>query len=122
MPVPRGVDRPHYSLPYVKFFLHRNGVRSYSNIDSIVEQTRADPRIRSMVNELQQWPCHEITNHKNIDHPLHKLPFLADLGFTVEDPDILSILKRVLSNQSAEGPLQVIVKILRRFSCTPRLD
>ncbi|MCK4515487.1 MAG: hypothetical protein KAU31_09535, partial [Spirochaetaceae bacterium] len=108
-------DRFDYSLPYVKFFLHRNGVRSYPDIDSIAEQTFADSRIQSMVNELQQWPCYEITNHKQVDHPLHKLSFLADLGFTVEDPGISAILDRVLSNQSAEGPLQVIVKIPPRY-------
>jgi hypothetical protein len=108
-------DQIDYSLPHVKFFLHRNGVRSYPDIDSIAEQTTNDPRVRAIITELQQWPCREITNHKQVNHPLHKLSFLADLGFTIGDPGISAIIEQVLSNQSAEGALQVIVKIPARF-------
>jgi hypothetical protein len=104
-----------YVLPYVQFFLHRNGVRSYPEFESIAERTFADPRIQAMVSELGEWPCRELTNHKQVDHPLHKLSFLADLGVTVNDPGIAPILSRVLDGVSSEGPLQVIVNIPPHF-------
>jgi hypothetical protein len=90
-------------------------VRSYPDFESIAERTFADPRIQAMVGELQEWPCREITNHSQSDHPLHKLSFLADLGLTVDDPGIAAILERVLDGQAPEGPLQVTVKIPPHF-------
>lgn len=104
-----------YTLPHVQFFLQRNGVRTFKDFESISERTFGDPRIRAMIDELQEWPCRAMTNHKQADHPLHKLSFLADLGFTSEDPGMALVLERILAGRSDEGPLQVIVQIHPRF-------
>lgn len=43
-----------------------------------------DPRIRSIINEVTNWPWPFISNHKSAGHPLHKFAFLADLRVDLE--------------------------------------
>lgn len=104
-----------YTENYVKFFLHRNNVYNFSNFPQIKKGTLSDERIRAILQELKDWPCYEIKNHKNVDHPLHKLSFIAELGFTRDDAFIEEIVQRIMKNQSEEGIFQVLVKIPEKF-------
>jgi hypothetical protein len=74
-------------------------------------QTLADPQVRALIAELQNWPGAVLSSHKSAGHPLHKLVFLADLGLRSEDPGIATILERVLAHQTPEGPFQVRMNI-----------
>lgn len=105
----------YYQENYVKFFLQRNQVIQYDNFKKIEENTRNDVRIKNIINELKNWPCYEIKTHKNVDHPLHKLSFLAELGFNKRDTGIEEILKKIFKNQSEEGPFNVLINIPIRF-------
>lgn len=107
-----------YKQDYVKFFCQRSDLHRYDNFDVIKKDTLADRRVSSIIAELQQWPCYEIQNHKNVDHPIHKLSFLAELGFNVSDPGIDGIVERVMAHQSAEGPFNILINIPRRFGGT----
>ncbi|MFZ5517138.1 MAG: hypothetical protein ACOY90_10900 [Candidatus Zhuqueibacterota bacterium] len=84
----------------------------------IVRLTCDDERVRSIITELQAWPGDEIKSHKSVDHPLHKLSFLAELGFTSAEPGIANILEKIMSNQSEEGPFQILINIPKHFGGT----
>ena len=72
----------------------------------------------SIITELQDWPVQVLSGHKSAGHPVHKLVFLADLGFTVQDHDIETIAHKVLEHQSASGPLQVLMNISPAYGGT----
>jgi len=104
-----------YRENYVKFFLHRNAVRQFDSMAEIEKGARNDERIHSIIEELQCWPCYEIKSHKSVDHPLHKLSFLAELGFNADDPGCAEILEKIVSNQSDEGPFRILITIPKQF-------
>ncbi|MBU0763532.1 MAG: hypothetical protein KJ607_01715 [Bacteroidetes bacterium] len=76
------------------------------------------PMIRKIMNELQHWPGYPLKNHRDANHLIHKLTFLADLGITAEDPGVSEILSKILKLKSKEGPFQVIINIPKTFGGT----
>ena len=104
-----------YKQDYVKFFRHRNKLEIYKDFSKIKERVYADERIATILEELKGWPCYEIKNHKNVEHPLHKLSFIAELGFNKEDGGIDEIIEKILIKQSEEGPFNVLINIPKQF-------
>ena len=108
-------SRYSYSQDYVRFFLHRNKLQTADDPSELTRATVSDPRIAQMLSDLADWPNPQIKNHKDVDHPLHKLSFLAELGFTNRDPPIKPILDKVVHYQSDEGPFQLLINIPKAF-------
>jgi hypothetical protein len=77
---------------------------------------------KSMITQLQGWPDPPLSRHNDAKHPLHKLAFLADWGFTVEDPGVKEIVDRVKEHQAVEGPLQSRIEIDRGQREVPAND
>jgi hypothetical protein len=75
----------------------------------------ASPSVRNLVAELSGWPGTVISSHKSASQPFHKLTFLADLGLTANDPDVDTIVGRILAHQSAEGPFQLPMNISENY-------
>jgi hypothetical protein len=103
---------------YVKFFVSRNGLIHDPNPQETLNNVLEDSRIKTILDELSGWPCYEIKTHKDVAHPLHKLSFIAELGFTKEDPGIREILDKILQNQSEEGLFQLLVNVPKSFGGT----
>jgi hypothetical protein len=80
--------------------------------------TLAHPNIRSLINELSEWPGPILKSHKKAGHFLHKLGFLADIGLGADDPGIERIAQRITEHQSSEGLFQVLVNITPRYGGT----
>ena len=78
----------------------------------------ADPKIQSIITELQNWPWQVISSHKSAGRLFHKLTFLADQGVRADDPGIGVILKRILENQSPEGAFQLPINVPTHFGGT----
>jgi hypothetical protein len=78
----------------------------------------ADPRIKALIAELQEWPGPPLTSHKQAQHPLHKLAFLAEIGLQADDPGMEAVVQRVLERQSAEGAFQISVKLRKSYGGT----
>lgn len=75
-------------------------------------------KIKSLLNELQNWPG-EITNsHRNVSLLYHKLTFLADLGLTNDDRQVKEITKKIFEHISEEGLFQVKMNIPKHFGGT----
>lgn len=108
----------HAEQDYVKFFLHRNQLQQFENINEITKNVLHDERISTIITELQDWPCYPIKSHKTAQHPLHKLAFIAELGFNKHDPQIENILNRILENQNEDGPFNILINIPPHFGGT----
>lgn len=78
----------------------------------------ADPRVQALVAELQEWPGPPLTSHKQAQHPLHKLAFLAEMGLRADDPGMETVVRRVLERQSPEGAFQISVKLRKSYGGT----
>ena len=76
------------------------------------------PQIKTLIEELDEWPGTILKSHKSAGHVLHKLVFVADLGFRAGDPDVAKIIPRIQSNQSEEGLFQILVNINPKYGGT----
>ncbi|MBC7259105.1 MAG: hypothetical protein H5T65_07630 [Chloroflexi bacterium] len=71
-----------------------------------------------MLTELAEWPGAPLKRHNDASHLLHKLAFVADLGFRADDPGIAQVVNRIFSHQSQDGPFQVLMNIPTHFGGT----
>ncbi|MDZ7264995.1 MAG: hypothetical protein ONB16_10450 [candidate division KSB1 bacterium] len=89
-----------------------------SEVASSREAMINHPLVRNLVSELSQWPGAVLRSHKDANHPLHKLTFLADLGIPADDPGLQSTLEKIIAHQATEGPFQVLINIPAHFGGT----
>ncbi len=75
----------------------------------------ADPKIQSLLAELNDWPGAVLNSHKSASQPFHKLAFIADLGLDVSDAPMKAIAKKVMSHQSEQGPFQLTTNVPTHF-------
>lgn len=75
----------------------------------------ADPKIKTLLAELTDWPGTVLNSHKSASQPFHKLAFIADLGLTVSDPPVKKIVHKVMEHQSEQGPFQLPMNIPSHF-------
>ena len=78
----------------------------------------ADPKVQSIISELQDWPWQVISSHKSTGQPFQELTFLADLGVHADDPGMALVVQRILENQSEEGPFQLPINVPMHFGGT----
>ncbi|MGD6806902.1 MAG: hypothetical protein ACQCN4_08080 [Candidatus Bathyarchaeia archaeon] len=77
-----------------------------------------DPKIQQILQELENWPGAVLNSHKSASQSFHKLSFIADLGFTKEDPHISAIVDKIFEHQSEEGPFQLTANYPKHFGGT----
>lgn len=109
--------------PWVEYRARRD-LLGQSEKDPQVRSARkamlADARVRNLVKELSVWPWTVISSHKSAGQPFHKLTFLADLGLGANDPGVDTIIERILTHRSDEGPFQLPVNIPTHYGGTGR--
>lgn len=86
-----------------------------SEVEAAKKLMNADPKIQQILKDLQNWPGQVLNSHKSASQPYHKLSFLADLGFTKENPTIAEIAAKVFEHKSSEGPFQLPTNIPKHF-------
>ncbi len=72
-------------------------------------------QIRKLLTELSGWPGTVLSSHKSAGQLLHKLTFIADLGFNANDPGMAEIIESVSKHHSIEGPFQLPMNIPSHF-------
>ncbi len=87
-------------------------------VADLKSQLVKDPDIKMIMDELSQWPGQVIKNHKKADLLIHRLSFLTDIGLDKTIPEFMTILKKVMANQSKEGPFEVMINIPKVFGGT----
>jgi hypothetical protein len=75
----------------------------------------ADPKIKSLLGQLEDWPGTVLNSHKSASQPFHKLSFIADLGLSVSDSPVKKIVRKVMKHQSKQGPFQLSMNIPVHF-------
>ena len=75
----------------------------------------ADPKVKSLLGELADWPGAVLNSHKSASQPFHKLAFIADLGLNVDDPPVKKIVQKVMQHQSKQGPFQLPTNVPVHF-------
>lgn len=78
----------------------------------------AEPQLRTLVDELVDWPGTVISSHKSAGQPFHKLAFLADLGIRADDPKMKQVIKKIVQHHDEAGPFQLPVNIPVHFGGT----
>ena len=75
----------------------------------------ADPKIKTLLAELTDWPGTVLNSHRSASQPFHKLSFIADLGLNVNDSLVKKIVNKVMEHQSKQGPFQLPTNIPTHF-------
>lgn len=75
----------------------------------------ADPKIKALLAELNDWPGTVLNSHRSASQPFHKLSFIADLGLTISDPPVKKIAAKVMKRQSEQGAFQLPMNIPSHF-------
>ncbi len=76
------------------------------------------PKVKAIFSDLYNWNEQVVKNHKNAGLPLHKLSFIADIGLSINDPEVKKITDIVVEHQDDKGVLQVIMNIPKHFGGT----
>ncbi len=75
----------------------------------------ADPKIKSLLSELADWPGTVLNSHRSASQSFHKLSFIAELGLNVDDPPVKKIVQKVMKHQSKQGPFQLPTNVPVHF-------
>jgi hypothetical protein len=75
----------------------------------------ADPRIKTLLAELSDWPGIVLNSHRSASQPFHKLSFIADLGLNTSDAPVKKIVDKVMEHQSTQGPFQLPANVPVHF-------
>jgi hypothetical protein len=89
-----------------------------SHVKSARKSMLADTQVQNLLTELSGWPGTVVSSHKSASQPFHRLTFIADLGLTVNDPGVDTIVAHILEHQSTEGPFQLPMNIPTHFGGT----
>ncbi len=104
--------------PWIQYRTHvelLGGPESNSQIVAARKAMLADPKIKSLLSELMDWPGAVLNSHRSASQPFHKLSFLADLGLNVDDPPVKKIVQKVMKHQSKQGPFQLPTNVPVHF-------
>lgn len=104
--------------PWIRYRSRIDLLKADQN-DPIVQQDYDemvnDPRILSLLDELQDWPGQVIKQHNDAKLLLHKLTFLADIGLKADLQPISEITDKIFRHKSKEGPFEVVLNIPTHF-------
>ena len=78
-----------------------------SNFKKLENEAFNDPIVKNILAELKQWPGPVLKRHNDAKLLLHKLSFLADMGFTVKDECVKDVTEKILANKTESGVYQV---------------
>ncbi len=85
------------------------------DMDELWREVRNDPLIKKLLVEVGTWPWPKLTSHRSAAHPLHKLVFLADIGFGKKDAEMKPTMERLLEQRDPEGPFQIVANVSESY-------
>ncbi len=79
--------------------------------DFLKTKMMEDERIKKLILGLKDWPGVRISSHKSAKQTFHQLSFLADIGLTVNNNEIYSVIKKILEYRDENSIPQLIMNI-----------
>lgn len=104
--------------PFVEYRVRVDLLGQTENEPEVIDAKKrmmADQKIQLLLQELQNWPGEVLNSHKSASQPFHKLSFIADIGFTKEDPRVDAIAHKIFEHQSEEGPFELPTNVPVHF-------
>jgi hypothetical protein len=109
------------SEPWVEYRTRLDLLGEMENDQNVINAKKGiiiHPKINAIFNDLYNWNEQVVNSHKNAGLPLHKLSFIADIGLSINDPEIKKITDIVMEHHDDNGVLQVIMNIPKHFGGT----
>ena len=109
------------SEPYVAYRTRIDLLEQPSNDPDVLKARNAmlaQPKVKALLTDLSGWPGDVITNHKKAGLLIHKLAFAAELGITVNDPGIESVVQSIMAHITEQGIPEVPLNIPKCFGGT----
>ena len=75
-------------------------------------------QIEDLLNQVKNWPGDVLKSHNDSSHLIHKLCFLADIGFDINTSEIAEAVGKITEHVSIENLYQVKVNIPQHFGGT----
>lgn len=85
------------------------------NVNKARNAMLSDAQIRGLIENCQSWEELVLKRHNDAFHPLHQLSFLAEIGLTRDDPGLESLISRITTHFSIDGPFEVLTNIPVHF-------
>lgn len=85
-----------------------------ADVQAARKKMLSEPAFLQLIHELNDWPGPVIKSHKTT-LLVHKLGFLADVGFKRDDLCIQPLIDRILVHRSKDGHFTVPLNIPRAF-------
>ncbi|MDD1747431.1 MAG: hypothetical protein LUQ16_06695 [Methanomassiliicoccales archaeon] len=92
--------------------------RSKADLVELWREVKKEPLVSDLVAQVDAWPWPRLTSHKSAAHPLHKLVFLADLGFGESDCEMRPTVGRLMEHRDPEGPFQAVANVSKSYGGT----
>lgn len=106
------------SDPWTEYHTRLNLLGEAQNAPQVIDARNrmlAHPNVKSIINELQNWPGTVLSSHKSAGQHYHKLSFLADIGLKYNDPGVDIIVEKIFEHTSEQGPFQLTMNIPTHF-------
>jgi hypothetical protein len=87
-------------------------------VRSAKERMVSHPMVKTLIEEVNQWPGKVVNSHKSAGTLYHKLSFLVDLGITEEDADFSDFVSAMKKSISKEGLFQLPMQISPHYGGT----
>ncbi|KNY29545.1 hypothetical protein [Pseudobacteroides cellulosolvens] len=71
-----------------------------------------------LLEQVTNWPGEVLKSHNDSSHLIHKLSFLADIGFDSSTPEIAKTVQKIIEHISTENLYQIKINIPKHFGGT----
>jgi hypothetical protein len=73
------------------------------------------PGIRTLIDDVSADPWSAISNHRSVNHPLHKLAFLAEFGMSEKELGLTEVMDRIVGSIGEEGLPRLPISISPKY-------
>jgi len=101
---------------WLQFAARKNILKeSEESLADLRLQALSDSKIRAYLSDIADYHSILVTNHKNPDLPIYKLPFLLDIGFNTDVPEIQTAIDKIMEHKDGNGIYQSLTNIPKHF-------
>jgi hypothetical protein len=104
------------SDPWLQYAIRLNLLEeSKEDLTDLKTEALRDVRIQAYLNDITDFHNVLVSNHKNPDLSFHKLLFLLDIGFGLDEPEIEKAVSQILSHKDEFGVYQSLTNIPKHY-------